>query len=237
MTQSPHHPALQEDEARFINRASMGVVITEDHVVRDGSALPGAVKSVAFLNRKPGLSVEEFQRHWRDVHAPIASGLPASGATCRVTPAAPPTKVAAPRPTTAWCSHGSTRRRPYATRRRAASTRACSPTPPSFSRRGDPVHPHPRARDRRLALPLASCVARSHRSPPTKKTRRAKQHHPDRRQHSGAASRQRVHPHPVRGLGAKLVQPGRGDALEDIRVEAHGYFLPAQAASGLSVGI
>ena len=51
MTQSPHHPALQEDEARFINRASMGVVITEDHVVRDGSAPPGAVKSVAFLNR------------------------------------------------------------------------------------------------------------------------------------------------------------------------------------------
>jgi len=76
MTQSPHHPALQEDEARFINRASMGVVITEDHVVRDGSTLPGAVKSVAFLNRKPGLSVEEFQRHWRDVHAPIASRLP-----------------------------------------------------------------------------------------------------------------------------------------------------------------
>ncbi len=76
MTQSPHHPALQEDEARFINRASMGVVITEDHVVRNGSAPPGAVKSVAFLNRKPGLSVEEFQRHWRDVHAPIASGLP-----------------------------------------------------------------------------------------------------------------------------------------------------------------
>lgn len=45
-------------------------------MVRDGSTLPGAVKSVAFLNRKPGLSVEEFQRHWRDVHAPIASRLP-----------------------------------------------------------------------------------------------------------------------------------------------------------------
>lgn len=76
MTQSPHHPALQEDEARFINRASMGVVITEDHVIKDGSPPPRAVKSVAFLNRKPGLSVEEFQRHWRDVHAPIASELP-----------------------------------------------------------------------------------------------------------------------------------------------------------------
>jgi len=76
MTQSPHHPALREDEARFIDRASMGVVITEDHVVKDGPVPPDAVKSVAFLNRKPGLSVEEFQRHWRDVHGPIASLLP-----------------------------------------------------------------------------------------------------------------------------------------------------------------
>jgi uncharacterized protein (TIGR02118 family) len=76
MTRSPHHPALQEDEARFIDRASMGVLITEDHVVKDGPVPPDAVKSVAFLNRKPGLSVEEFQRHWRDVHGPIASLLP-----------------------------------------------------------------------------------------------------------------------------------------------------------------
>ena len=76
MTQSPHHPALQEDEARFIDRATMGVVITEDHVVKDGPVPPDAVKSVAFLNRRPGMSIEEFQRHWRDVHGPIASRLP-----------------------------------------------------------------------------------------------------------------------------------------------------------------
>jgi uncharacterized protein (TIGR02118 family) len=75
MTQSPHHPALQEDEARFIDRATMGVVITEDHVVKDGPVPPDAVKSVAFLNRRPGMSIEEFQRHWRDVHGPIASRL------------------------------------------------------------------------------------------------------------------------------------------------------------------
>jgi uncharacterized protein (TIGR02118 family) len=76
MTQSPHHPALQEDEARFIDRATMGVVITEDHVVKDGPVPPDAVKGVAFLNRRPGMSIEEFQRHWRDVHGPIVSHLP-----------------------------------------------------------------------------------------------------------------------------------------------------------------
>jgi uncharacterized protein (TIGR02118 family) len=79
MTQSPAHPALQADEARFIDRASMGVIITEDHVVKDGAtATPEtAVKRVVFLVRKAGLTVEEFQRHWLLVHGPIAAAIPA----------------------------------------------------------------------------------------------------------------------------------------------------------------
>ncbi|MBI1727358.1 MAG: EthD family reductase [Candidatus Rokubacteria bacterium] len=76
MTQSPAHPALQADEARFIDRASMGVIITEDHVIKDGAVPPDAVKRVTFLTRKPGLSVEAFQRHWLTVHGPIAAALP-----------------------------------------------------------------------------------------------------------------------------------------------------------------
>ena len=76
MTQSPVHADLQTDEARFIDRASMGVIITEDHVITDGPVPPDAVKSVAFLTRRPGLSVEDFQRHWLEVHAPIATVLP-----------------------------------------------------------------------------------------------------------------------------------------------------------------
>ncbi len=76
MTQSPAHPALQADEARFIDRASMGVIITEDHVIKDGPVPPDAVKSVAFLTRKPGLSVEAFQRYWLEVDGPITATLP-----------------------------------------------------------------------------------------------------------------------------------------------------------------
>lgn len=76
MTLSPDHAALQVDETRFIDRATMGVVITEDHLVKDGPVPADAVKSVAFLHRKPGLSVEEFQHHWREVHGPIAALLP-----------------------------------------------------------------------------------------------------------------------------------------------------------------
>ena len=76
MTRSPGHAAVQADEARFIDRASMGVIITEDHVIKDGPVPPDAVKRVAFLTRKPGLSVEAFQRHWLEVHGPIAATLP-----------------------------------------------------------------------------------------------------------------------------------------------------------------
>ncbi|HEX5371059.1 MAG TPA: EthD family reductase [Dehalococcoidia bacterium] len=31
----------------------------------------GMVKYLGFLTRKPGLSVEQFQQHWRDVHGPL----------------------------------------------------------------------------------------------------------------------------------------------------------------------
>jgi len=78
MTQSPVHSELQADEARFIDRTSMGVIITEDHVVKEGAAAPDtAVKSVDFLVRKAGLQLEEFQRHWLMVHGPIAAAIPA----------------------------------------------------------------------------------------------------------------------------------------------------------------
>jgi uncharacterized protein (TIGR02118 family) len=77
MTQSPAHAGVQADEARFIDRASMGVIITEDHVVKDGTVPPEAVKRVDFLVRKADLPVEEFQRRWLLVHGPIAAAIPA----------------------------------------------------------------------------------------------------------------------------------------------------------------
>jgi uncharacterized protein (TIGR02118 family) len=76
MTHSPEHPAVQADEAKFIDRASMGVIITEEHVVTDGAPGPDAVKGVEFLNRQSGTSIDEFQRHWRGPHASILTTIP-----------------------------------------------------------------------------------------------------------------------------------------------------------------
>lgn len=68
--------AVAEDEARFIDRSTMGTIITEEHVIKDGPAPPDGVKSVEFLTRKPGLPVDEFQRYWREVHGPLGAAIP-----------------------------------------------------------------------------------------------------------------------------------------------------------------
>ena len=69
--------AVQEDEARFIDRSTMGLIVTDDHVITDGPVPTGAAKSVGFLRRKPGMTVEAFQKHWRQTHGPLGAALPA----------------------------------------------------------------------------------------------------------------------------------------------------------------
>jgi uncharacterized protein (TIGR02118 family) len=76
MTQSPAHPALIEDEARFIDRSRMGVIVTEETVTKDGAVSAGALKGIEFFTRKPGMSPEDFQRYWRDTHAALAQRIP-----------------------------------------------------------------------------------------------------------------------------------------------------------------
>jgi uncharacterized protein (TIGR02118 family) len=89
MTKSPAHPALIADEERFIDRSRMGIIVTDDEVAKEGfGVLPsrspmskdsGDVKGVEFFTRKPGMSVEDFQRHWRTTHAALATKIPGVG--------------------------------------------------------------------------------------------------------------------------------------------------------------
>ena len=76
MTRSPENAKVQADEAQFIDRATMGFLVTEEQVVVEGAVTPEAVKAVEFLSRKAGMSVDEFQRHWRESHAKILAGIP-----------------------------------------------------------------------------------------------------------------------------------------------------------------
>ena len=74
MTTSAAHGDLVTDEARFIDRARMGFVVTEDHVIVVGDG--GGVKAVEFFARRPDVTVEAFREHWLRVHAPLAARVP-----------------------------------------------------------------------------------------------------------------------------------------------------------------
>jgi uncharacterized protein (TIGR02118 family) len=72
----PAYASVQADEASFIDRAQMGLLITEEHVIVDRPAPVAGVKSVELVTRKAGMPVDEFQRYWREVHGPIAATIP-----------------------------------------------------------------------------------------------------------------------------------------------------------------
>ena len=74
MTKSAAHPDLIADEAKFIDRARMGVIVTDDHVAKAGPT--EGVKAIELFTRKPGLAVETFQQHWRGPHAALAASIP-----------------------------------------------------------------------------------------------------------------------------------------------------------------
>jgi uncharacterized protein (TIGR02118 family) len=67
---------VEADEAAFIDRSTMRMILTEEHVIKDGPVPTDGVKSIEFVTRKPGLDVEPFQRYWREVHGPIAAQIP-----------------------------------------------------------------------------------------------------------------------------------------------------------------
>ena len=74
MTKSAAHHDLIADEAKFIDRARMGIIVTDEHVAKEGPT--EGVKAIEFFIRKPDLAVETFQQHWRGPHAALAARIP-----------------------------------------------------------------------------------------------------------------------------------------------------------------
>ena len=73
---TPVVDAILADEATFIDPGPRVTLVCDEHVVVDGAPPPGAIKNVEFVSRRPGMSVEDFQRYWRDTHGPLAAGIP-----------------------------------------------------------------------------------------------------------------------------------------------------------------
>ena len=72
----PAFEALCEDEARFIDRASMLVYLVDEHVVIDGPSARHGIKRVALIVRRPDMDPTAFRIHWREPHGPLVAGLP-----------------------------------------------------------------------------------------------------------------------------------------------------------------
>src|SRR5207244_2545874 len=70
------YAAVRADEPNFIDLSAMGSIITEEHVIKDGPIPPDGVKNIEFVTHKPGMSIEAFQKHWREIHGPLGASIP-----------------------------------------------------------------------------------------------------------------------------------------------------------------
>ncbi len=71
--ESPEWQAVLEDGARIVGE-SLSVTAVERPIIDafpDPADRAGMIKRMGFLRRRDGMSVEDFQRHWHDVHAPL----------------------------------------------------------------------------------------------------------------------------------------------------------------------
>jgi len=66
LAKTPEYAAVLADEPNFIDRASINAIITEEHRIKDGPAPADGVKRIDFLKRRANISVEDFQRRWRE---------------------------------------------------------------------------------------------------------------------------------------------------------------------------
>ena len=71
---------LYLDEPNFLDREQTRYLFTREYEVVPPPKLPdgppGLIKSVYLTRRLPGMSVDEFQRHWREIHAPLIPKTP-----------------------------------------------------------------------------------------------------------------------------------------------------------------
>jgi uncharacterized protein (TIGR02118 family) len=72
----PQYAAVLDDEQRFLDRSATALILVDDIELKSGVASTGAIKRIACLTRRPGLTVEQFQRQWRAQAASLVVDLP-----------------------------------------------------------------------------------------------------------------------------------------------------------------
>lgn len=70
------YAAVQADERNFLDPTTLGTIITDEHVIKNGAIPADGVKNIEFVTHKPGMSIEAFQKHWRGIHGPLGASIP-----------------------------------------------------------------------------------------------------------------------------------------------------------------
>jgi uncharacterized protein (TIGR02118 family) len=71
-TASPQYKLFKADEENFVDGSRAENLSTIDHVMRDGERVKGMVKGMFLIKRRPGMTVNDFRKHWLEVHASLA---------------------------------------------------------------------------------------------------------------------------------------------------------------------
>lgn len=67
---------VRADEPNFMDPSIYGEIVTQEHIIKDGPIPLEGVKNIEFVKRRPDLTVEAFQKHWREVHGPLGASIP-----------------------------------------------------------------------------------------------------------------------------------------------------------------
>lgn len=73
---SDAYAAVQADEQNFLDRKANALVLTDEHIIKDGTVADDGVKCIRLLTRAQDMPVDEFQSYWLNRHGPLVASLP-----------------------------------------------------------------------------------------------------------------------------------------------------------------
>ncbi len=73
---TPAAQAAIQDQANFTELSARRFLLATEVMQKEGPATASSIHLIALATRKPGISVEEFQRYWREHHGPLAARIP-----------------------------------------------------------------------------------------------------------------------------------------------------------------
>ncbi len=73
---TPISAATLADDEKFLDMSKFAFILTKERVQKENPIEAGMPKMVAFLKKRPELSVEQFQAHWNSPHGKLGAAVP-----------------------------------------------------------------------------------------------------------------------------------------------------------------